>query len=59
MERRMKEVVDTSYKLLINKINHGRIKVDNESGFQLQFAYILKSLGQLYEYSNVKDFLLN
>lgn len=56
MEKRMKEVVDTSYKLLINKINHGSIKVDNEAGFQLQFAYILKSLGQLYEHSNDERF---
>ena len=56
MEKRMKEVVDTSYKLLTNKINHRSIKVDNEAGFQLQFAYILKSLGQLYEYSNDERF---
>ena len=56
MRERMKEIVDTSYKLLINKINKGSIKVDNEAGFQLQFAYILKHLGQLYEYSNDEKF---
>ena len=48
MEKRIREIVERSYRLLINKINYGNIKVDNEAGFQLQFAYILKSLGQLY-----------
>lgn len=51
MEEKIREIIDISYISLINKINYGSIKVDNEAGFQLQFAYILKSLGQLYEYS--------
>ncbi len=51
MKKRMKEIVEKSYELLIHKINYGNINVDNEAGFQLQFAYILKCLGQLYEFS--------
>lgn len=48
---RMKRIVGTSYGIVINKIASGGISIDNEAGFQLQFAYILKSIGELYRYS--------
>ena len=51
MINRLKQIVDTSYNILINKINYGNISIDNEAAMQLQFAYILKSIGVLYEYS--------
>lgn len=50
-KERLKKIVNLSYDILTNKINYGNISVDNEAGFQLQFAYILKSIGELYRYS--------
>jgi hypothetical protein len=49
---RLEEIVDLSYSLLINQIAGNAVKVNNEASFQLQFAYILKSIGILYQYSS-------
>lgn len=49
---RLKKIVDLSYDIVIEKIVGGSIKIDNEAGFQLQFAYILKSVGELCRYSS-------
>jgi hypothetical protein len=46
----LNEIIDTSYKLLINKLANGGLIAGNESSFQLEFGYILKTLGQLYEF---------
>ncbi|CEO25106.1 hypothetical protein [Paraclostridium sordellii] len=51
MEDRLKEIVNLSYNILVNKVIKGSIEVDNEASLQLQFAYILKSVGELFEYS--------
>ena len=48
---RLKKIVEISYDILIKKISGGSISVDNEAGFQLQFAYILKCIGELFQYS--------
>lgn len=47
----LKEVVELSYQILIRKLAGQIIAVDNEASFQLQLAYILKTIGQLYEFS--------
>ena len=44
------EIIETAYKLLIHKIAHGGLVTNNEAAFQLEFGYILKSLGELYEF---------
>lgn len=49
---RLIEIVELSYKIMCNKIVHKGIKVDNEASFQLQLAYILKYVGNLYEFSD-------
>lgn len=54
----LEEIVETAYRLLINKIANGGIKAENESSFQLEFGYILKTLGQLYEFRVVDKFHL-
>lgn len=46
---RLIRVFDLSYECLRRKINGGRIRVENESSLQLQFAAILKSVGELLE----------
>jgi len=46
---RLVQVFDLAYDCLRKKINGGRIKVDNEASLQLQFASILKAVGELLE----------
>ena len=51
LRERMKSIVQTSYSILCNKIVGGVIDVDNEASLQLQLGVIMKSLGQMYEFS--------
>ena len=44
------EIVETAYRLLIHKLAFGGLTARNESSFQLELGYILKTLGQLYEF---------
>ena len=46
---RLIRTFDLAYECLRRKINGGRISVDNEASLQLQFASILKSVGELLE----------
>lgn len=46
---RLIRVFDLAYECLRRKINGGRIRVENEASLQLQFAAILKSVGELLE----------
>lgn len=52
-------IVQQSYHILRHKMISGGLKVDNEASFQLQFAYILKSIGQLYEFSPQDKFSIS
>jgi len=52
------EIIGTSYKLLTHKLAYGGLSVRNEAAFQLEFGYILKTLGQLYEFRIVDKFNL-
>jgi hypothetical protein len=46
---RLIRVFELAYECLRQKINGGRIKVENEASLQLQFAGIIKSVGELLE----------
>jgi hypothetical protein len=48
-ENRLIRVFDLAYECLRRKINGGRISVENEASLQLQFAAILKQVGELFE----------
>lgn len=48
--RLTEEIIETSYRLLINKLAHGGVIANNEASFQLELGHILKTVGQLYEY---------
>ena len=48
-EDRLVRVFNLAYELLRGKINSGRIRVENEASLQLQFAAIIKSVGELLE----------
>lgn len=50
------KIVEESYAILREKIRCNGIAVENEASFQLQYAYILKSLGELYEFSKDDNF---
>ncbi|MFU8927241.1 hypothetical protein [Acinetobacter puyangensis] len=52
------EIIETAYKLLTHKLAFGGLKARNESAFQLEFGYILKTLGQLYEFRLADKFHL-
>lgn len=49
-KRRLKEIIDLSFKSLYEKINGGLIVVQNEASLQLQISSIIKTLGDLYVY---------
>jgi hypothetical protein len=44
------EIIETAYRLLIHKLANGGLTSKNESSFQLEFGYALKTLGHLYEF---------
>lgn len=46
---RLIEIVEFAYARLREKINGGRIRVENEASLQLQLSSILKTTGELYE----------
>ena len=52
------EIVETAYRLLTHKLAFGGLKANNEAAFQLEFGFILKTLGQLYEFRMVDKFHL-
>jgi hypothetical protein len=54
----LNEIIDTGYRLLTSKLAHGGLTARNESAFQLEYGYILKNLGQLYEFRVVDKFVL-
>ncbi len=47
----LEEVIERSYNLLLAQISNGRITIDNEASFQLQFSYILKVIGEMHQFS--------
>ncbi|WP_085728522.1 hypothetical protein [Pseudomonas sp. R37(2017)] len=55
-ENRLVRVFDLAYECLRQKINSGRIKIENEASLQLQFASILKSVGELFEVEQGEHF---
>lgn len=46
---RLIEIVEFAYARLREKINGGRIRVENEASLQLQLSALLKSTGELFE----------
>ncbi len=51
LQDRLREIVRISYSLLCNKIVGGLIDVDNEASLQLQLGVIMKTIGQMYEFT--------
>ncbi|MEH7181112.1 hypothetical protein [Neobacillus vireti] len=47
----LKEIIEKSYSIILSQISKGRIIIDNEASFQLQFSYILKVIGELHQLS--------
>lgn len=56
LRERMEEVVETSYRILCNKIAAGNIKLHNEASLQLQLGTILNQVGALYEFARNDHF---
>jgi len=52
------EIIETAYRLLTQKLAHGGLTAKNEASFQLELGYILKTLGQLYEFKQADKFHL-
>jgi len=57
-KNRLNEIIETSFRLLEMKIANGGIISKNEASFQLELAYILKVVGQLYEFQPNEKFHL-
>ncbi len=53
---RLKIIINTGFNILSEKISHGLVNIDDESSFQLQYGFILKTLGTLYEFSKNDTF---
>ena len=47
----LRKIVEISYNIVCQKVEHGSIIIDNEPSFQLHFGFILKTVGQLFELS--------
>lgn len=58
LQERLKSIVRTSYDLLCRKIVGGVIDVDNEASLQMQLGVIMKTLGQLYEFTPADRFTI-
>ena len=56
LQDRLQEIVKTSYRLLCSKIAGGLIEVDNEASLQLQLGVIMRTIGQMYEFSTKDRF---
>lgn len=50
-ENILKKIIESSYDILLGQVGNGRIVIENEASFQLQFSYILKTIGDLYQFS--------
>lgn len=57
-KNRLIEIIKTSFRLLEMKIANGGIISKNEASFQLELGYILKVVGQLYEFQPNEKFHL-
>jgi hypothetical protein len=57
-KNRLTEIIETSFRLLEMKIANGGIISKNEASFQLELGYILKVVGQLYEFKPSEKFHL-
>jgi hypothetical protein len=57
-KNRLIKIVEASFQLLEMKIANGGIISKNEASFQLELAYILKVVGQLYEFQPNEKFHL-
>lgn len=53
---RLKKIIEVSFDLLEMKIANGGIIAKNEASFQLELSYILKVVGQLYEFHPKEKF---
>ena len=53
---RLTRVFELAYEALHRKINGGRIRVENEASLQLQFASLLKTLGEVFEAGRDENF---
>ena len=57
-KNRLIKIIKTSFQLLEMKIANGGIISKNEASFQLELGYILKVIGQLYEFQPNEKFHL-
>ena len=57
-KERLKLIIDQAYFLLCNKIAGREIVVNNEASMQMQFGSLLKSIGQLFEFSPKDHFCI-
>ena len=57
-KNRLIEIIETSFRLLEMKLANGGIISKNEASFQLELGYILKVVGQLYEFQPNEKFHL-
>lgn len=55
-KNRLTEIIETSFRLLEMKMANGGIISKNEPSFQLELGYMLKVVGQLYEFKPNEKF---
>ena len=55
---RLDIIVQTSYRIVCQKVAAGSISIYNEASLQLHLGTILKELGQLYEFSKSERFVI-
>lgn len=55
---RLAEIVEMAYRIVCQKVAEKSIEIYNEASLQLHLGTILKSLGQLYEFSPEERFVI-
>ncbi len=58
-KERLERIVEDSCMLVLQKISSGDIEVFNEASLQLQLSVVMKSLGELYEFSSDDHFTIS
>ncbi|WP_134685061.1 hypothetical protein [Brevibacillus migulae] len=54
----LKQIVENSMHIFYGQVANGRVQIENEASMQLQIGYIMRTLGELYQFSPEQTFTI-
>jgi len=54
----LKEIVEKSMHIFCGQVANGRVEIENEASMQLQIGYIMRTIGELYQFSPDQTFTI-